>query len=100
MKKVCKVLKQKVHYSYSVFQKAQFLNFLTERFHCTREFSSRNVHISISLDFYLVNLQFAIYGKGHHISDTLLMCSANHKALGQLANQSLLGFSERRGFVD
>ncbi len=27
------------------------------------------------------------YGKGHYISDTRLWCSANHKALGQLANQ-------------
>ncbi len=30
------------------------------------------------------------YGKGHYISDARLWCSANHNALGQLANQSRL----------
>ncbi len=34
------------------------------------------------------------YGKGRYISDTCLWCSANHNALGQLANQSRLCLSE------
>ncbi len=34
------------------------------------------------------------YGKGHYISDECLWCSANHNALGQLANQSRLHLSE------
>ncbi len=34
------------------------------------------------------------YGKGRYISDSCLWCSANHNALGQLANQSRLCFSE------
>ncbi len=34
------------------------------------------------------------YGKGHYISDECLWCSANHNALGQLANQSRLLLSE------
>ncbi len=33
--------------------------------------------------------------KGRYISDTCLWCSANHNALGQLANQSRLHLSER-----
>ncbi len=33
-------------------------------------------------------------GKGHYISDSLLWCSSNHNALGQLANQSRLRLSE------
>ncbi len=35
------------------------------------------------------------YGKGCYISDSCLCCSANHNALGQLANQSRLCLSER-----
>ncbi len=34
------------------------------------------------------------YGKGRYISDACLWCSANHNALGQLANQSRLCLSE------
>ncbi len=34
------------------------------------------------------------YGKGRYISDACLWCSANHNALGQLANQSRLRLSE------
>ncbi len=34
------------------------------------------------------------YGKGRYFSDACLWCSANHNALGQLANQSRLGMSE------
>ncbi len=34
------------------------------------------------------------YGKGRYISDVCLWCSANHNALGQLANQSRLCLSE------
>ncbi len=34
------------------------------------------------------------YGKGRYISDVCLWCSANHNALGQLANQSRLHLSE------
>ncbi len=34
------------------------------------------------------------YGKGRSFSDACLWCSANHNALGQLANQSTLGMSE------
>ncbi len=34
------------------------------------------------------------YGKGRDISDECLRCSANHNALGQLANQSRLRLSE------
>uniref|UniRef100_A0A671PQX2 SET domain-containing protein n=1 Tax=Sinocyclocheilus anshuiensis TaxID=1608454 RepID=A0A671PQX2_9TELE len=34
------------------------------------------------------------YGKGRYISDECLRCSANHNALGQLANQSRLRLSE------
>ncbi len=34
------------------------------------------------------------YGKGRYISDSCLWCSANHNALGQLANQSRLRLSE------
>ncbi len=34
------------------------------------------------------------YGKGRYISDARLWCSANHNALGQLANQSRLCLSE------
>lgn len=34
------------------------------------------------------------YEKGCYISDAYLWCSANHKALGQLANQSTLSFTE------
>ncbi len=34
------------------------------------------------------------YGKGLYISDACLWCSANHNALGQLANQSRLRLSE------
>ncbi len=34
------------------------------------------------------------YGKGRYISDLCLWCSANHNALGQLANQSRLRLSE------
>ncbi len=34
------------------------------------------------------------YGKGCYISDSCLWCSANHNALGQLANQSRLCLSE------
>ncbi len=34
------------------------------------------------------------YGKEHYISDTCLWCSANHNALGHLANQSRLFLSE------
>ncbi len=34
------------------------------------------------------------YGQGRYISDTCLWCSANHNALGQLANQSRLCLSE------
>ena len=34
------------------------------------------------------------YGKGRYISDNSLRCSANHNALGQLANQSRLRLSE------
>ncbi len=34
------------------------------------------------------------YGKGRYISGVLLWCSANHNALGQLANQSRLCLSE------
>ncbi len=34
------------------------------------------------------------YGKGHYISDVCLWCSANHNALGQLANQSKLHLLE------
>ncbi len=34
------------------------------------------------------------YGKGSYISDSCLWCSANHNALGQLANQSRMYLSE------
>ncbi len=34
------------------------------------------------------------YGKGLYISDSCLWCSANHNALGQLANQSRLHLLE------
>ncbi len=34
------------------------------------------------------------YGKGRYIADSCLWCSANHNALGQLANQSRLCLSE------
>ncbi len=34
------------------------------------------------------------YSKGSYISDLCLWCSANHNALGQLANQSRLCLSE------
>ncbi len=34
------------------------------------------------------------YGKGRYISESCLWCSANHNALGQLANQSRLCLSE------
>ncbi len=34
------------------------------------------------------------YGKGCYISDVCLWCSANHNALGQLANQSRLHLLE------
>ncbi len=34
------------------------------------------------------------YGKGRYISDACLWCSANHNALGQLANQSRLHLLE------
>ncbi len=34
------------------------------------------------------------YGKGRYISDDCMWCSANHNALGQLANQSRLCLSE------
>ncbi len=34
------------------------------------------------------------YGAGHYIPDSCLWCSANHNALGQLANQSRLCLSE------
>ncbi len=34
------------------------------------------------------------YGRGRYISDSHLRCSANHNALGQLANQSRLRLSE------
>ena len=34
------------------------------------------------------------YGKGRYIPDECLWCSANHNALGQLANQSRLRLSE------
>ncbi len=34
------------------------------------------------------------YGKGRYISDDCMWCSANHNALGQLANQSRLLLSE------
>ncbi len=34
------------------------------------------------------------YGKGRYISDSCLWCSANHNALGQLANQSRLHLLE------
>ncbi len=37
------------------------------------------------------------YGMGHYITDSCLWCSANHCALGQLANQSKLCLSERGG---
>ncbi len=34
------------------------------------------------------------YGQGRFVSDACLWCSANHNALGQLANQSRLCLSE------
>ncbi len=37
------------------------------------------------------------YGKSCYISDSCLWCSANHNALGQLANQSRLCLWEERG---
>ncbi len=34
------------------------------------------------------------YGKECYISDSFLLCSSNHNALGQLVNQSRLSLSE------
>ncbi len=40
------------------------------------------------------------YGKGRYISNECLWCSANHNALGQLANQSRLRLLEGGDFVE
>ncbi len=42
----------------------------------------------------IVKAEARDYGKGRYISDQCLWCSANHNALGQLANQSRLRLSE------
>ncbi len=46
-------------------------------------------------------MKLAIMERGRYISDECLRCSANHNALGQLANQSRLCLSEgRKDFVE
>ncbi len=42
------------------------------------------------LQLLILKAEARYYGKGHYISDSCLWCSANHNALGQLANQSRL----------
>ncbi len=43
---------------------------------------------------FILKAEACDYGKGRYISDACLWCSANHNALGQLANQSRLCLSE------
>ncbi len=48
---------------------------------------------------FILNAEARDYGKGRYISNECLWCSANHNALGQLANQSRL-LVGRRDFVE
>ncbi len=66
----------------------------------TRLCSPLGLELMVKLRTLLTVLTFILkaeagdYGKGRYISDSCLWCSANHNALGQLANQSRLCLSE------
>ncbi len=66
----------------------------------TRLCSSLGLELMVKLRTLLTVFTFILkaeahdYGKGCYISDTRLWCSANHNALGQLANQSRLHLLE------
>uniref|UniRef100_A0A672Q4Z5 Retinoblastoma-like protein 1 n=1 Tax=Sinocyclocheilus grahami TaxID=75366 RepID=A0A672Q4Z5_SINGR len=56
--------------------------------------SRDSVPLSGSVFTFILKDEAHDYGKGRYISDECLRCSANHNALGQLANQSRLRLSE------
>ncbi len=66
----------------------------------TRLCSSLGLELMVKLRILLTVFIFTLkteahnYCKGRYISDVCLWCSANHNALGQLANQSRLCLSE------
>ncbi len=58
------------------------------------------LRILLTVFTFILKAEAHDYVKGRYISDSCLWCSANHNALGQLANQSRLCFSEGGAFVE
>ncbi len=60
---------------------------------CANTYDTIIITVSVRLLSYL-KAEARDYGKGAYISDACLCCSANHNALGQMANQSRLHLLE------